>query len=118
MDDMPLTLVLGPANSAKAGEVFAAFGAAARRGALLVVPTARDAEYYSRELAGERAVLGSILTFAGLLQEIARRVGYRPRPVSALQRELVMARAAISNASPLNVSTEPSTAPPAASSRE
>ena len=49
---MPLTLVLGPANSAKAGEVLGAYGAAARRGALLVVPTALDAEHYSRELAG------------------------------------------------------------------
>src|SRR5437588_311132 len=35
---MPLTLVLGPANSAKAGEVLGAYSAAARRGALLVVP--------------------------------------------------------------------------------
>ena len=63
---MPLTLVLGPANSAKAGEVLGAYGAAARRGALLVVPTALDAEHYSRELAAEGAVIGSVLTFAGL----------------------------------------------------
>ena len=32
---MPLTLVLGPANSAKAGEVLGAFGAARRRGAII-----------------------------------------------------------------------------------
>ena len=60
---MPLTLILGPANSAKAGEVLGAYAAAARRGALLVVPTALDAEHYSRELAEQGAVIGSVLTF-------------------------------------------------------
>ena len=89
---MPLTLVLGPANSAKAGEVFGAYGAAAARGALLVVPNTRDAEHYLRELAEGGAVVGSVLTFTGLAQEIARRVGYRPRLVSALQRDRVLAR--------------------------
>ena len=58
---MPLTLVLGPANSAKAGEVLGAYAAAAQRGALLVVPTAADAEHYSRELAEQGRVLGSVL---------------------------------------------------------
>ena len=43
---MPLTLVLGPANSAKAGEVLGAFAAAANRGAILVVPTAVDADHF------------------------------------------------------------------------
>ena len=62
---MPLTLVLGPANSAKAGEVLGAYAAAAQRGALLVVPTALDADHYARELAAGGAVLGSVLTFAG-----------------------------------------------------
>ena len=56
---MPLTLVLGPANSAKAGEVLGAFAAASSRGAILVVPTSADAAHYSRELAVEGAVLGS-----------------------------------------------------------
>jgi ATP-dependent helicase/DNAse subunit B len=90
---MPLTLVLGPANSAKAGEIFAAYGDAAPRGALLVVPNARDAEHYSRELASQDAVVGAAITFTGLTQEIARRVGYRPRLLSAFQRDLVVARA-------------------------
>ena len=66
---MPLTLVLGPANSAKAGEVLSAYAAAARRGALLVVPTGADAEHYRRELAQQGSVLGSVLTFAGLAGE-------------------------------------------------
>jgi hypothetical protein len=91
---MALTLVLGPANSAKAGEVFGAYTAAAHRGALLVVPTAGDAEHYSRELAGQpEAALGSVLTFAGLVEEVARRAGYGARRLTSLQRERVVARA-------------------------
>ncbi|HEV3054651.1 MAG TPA: PD-(D/E)XK nuclease family protein [Solirubrobacteraceae bacterium] len=91
---MPLTLVLGPANSAKAGEVLGAYASAARRGAVLVVPTSADARVYERELAGSGAMLGgTVVTFAGLAREIARRVGYAGRRLSPLQRELVLARA-------------------------
>jgi ATP-dependent helicase/DNAse subunit B len=87
---MPLTLVLGPANSAKAGELLGAYAAAASRGALLVVPTALDARHYTRELAGSGAVLGSVLTFSGLAREIARRVAYPGRRLSDRQRERVL----------------------------
>jgi RecB family exonuclease len=87
---MPLTLVLGPANSAKAGEVLGAYAAAARRGALLVVPTIADADHYDRELAGDGVALGRALTFAGLIGEIAERVGYdAPRLTSVQRRRLV-----------------------------
>ena len=75
MGDVPLTLVLGPANSSKAGEVLGGFAAAAQRGAILVVPTAVDADHFSRELARDGAVLGSVLTFNGLSSEIADRAG-------------------------------------------
>jgi RecB family exonuclease len=97
---MTLTLVTGPANSAKAGEVLGAYAAAASRGALLVVPTARDAEHYARELAEqtgpdgaarEAAVLGTVLTFDGLVQTIAARAGYAGRRLSALQSARVLA---------------------------
>ncbi len=87
---MSLTLVLGPANSAKAGEVLGAFSVAARRGAVLVVPTAQDAEHYTRELAGDGAMLGSVQTFSGLAAEIARCSGYGGRRLSTLQREHVL----------------------------
>ena len=90
---MPLTLVLGPANSAKAGEVLGAFAAAANRGAILVVPTAVDADHFSRELADSGAVLGSVLTFNGLAAEIAARAGYGARRLTKLQRERVIATA-------------------------
>src|ERR1700760_1319460 len=76
MGEMPLTLVLGPANSAKAGEVLGAFAAASTRGAILVVPTASDSAHYARELAAGGAILGSVLTFSGLAREIADRAGY------------------------------------------
>ena len=89
---MPLTLILGPANSAKAGEVLGAFSRAARRGAMLVVPTAQDAEHYARELAGDGAMLGSVVTFSGLAAEMARRTDFAGRRVSALQREHILRR--------------------------
>jgi len=90
---MPLTLVLGPANSAKAGEVLGAYASATRRGPLLVVPTSADADHYSRELAAAGAVLGgSVRTFAGLAAEIARRAGYVASALSGLQRERVVRR--------------------------
>ncbi|HJS93450.1 MAG TPA: hypothetical protein VJ741_04240, partial [Solirubrobacteraceae bacterium] len=90
---MPLTLVLGPANSAKAGEVLGAFAAASARGAILVVPTSADAAHYGRELAGSGAVLGSVLTFSGLAGEIAARAGYAGRRLTRLQRERVLEQA-------------------------
>ena len=89
---MGLNLVIGPANSAKAGQVLGAYGAAARRGALLVVPTAQDARHYTLELAGQGVVQGSVLTFGGLASEIARRADYAGRRLSALQRERVLER--------------------------
>jgi len=70
---MPLTLITGPANAAKAGEVFARFRASP--GGLLVVPTAADEAHYRRELAADGALVGGTVTrFAGLMREAARRV--------------------------------------------
>src|SRR5579884_180966 len=89
---MPLKLVLGPANSAKAGEVFGSYAAAARRGAWLVVPNALDAHHYRCELAEQGVVLGSVVTFGGLTEEIARRAGYAGRRITEAQREQLIAR--------------------------
>ncbi len=90
---MPLTLILGPANSAKAGEVLGAYAAASRHDALLVVPTAADAAHYDRELAGDGVLLGRCLTFSGLAAEIARRAGYTAARCTARQRDRVLRRA-------------------------
>ena len=62
---MPLTLITGPANAAKAGAVLERLRAALPRDPLLVVPTAADVEHYQRELAGSGIVFGAeVLTFA------------------------------------------------------
>jgi ATP-dependent helicase/DNAse subunit B len=89
---MPLTLVLGPANSAKAGEVLGAYTLAATRDALLVVPTAADVGYYERELAAPGVTLGRTLTFAGLIDEIAARANFRRARLTPLQRDRVLRR--------------------------
>src|SRR3954451_22829825 len=76
---VPLKLVTGPANSAKAAVVLDGVRAALDRDPLLVVPTAADAERYRRELAENGAVFGPrVLRFAGLIDEAARRAGSRP----------------------------------------
>ncbi|MGH2867091.1 MAG: hypothetical protein ACRDNK_05905, partial [Solirubrobacteraceae bacterium] len=90
---MPLKLVLGPANSAKAGEVLGAYGAVAPRGAVLVVPTAVDARHYRRELAASGVVFGSVLTFSGLMREVGARAGYSARRLSDRQRDVLLRRA-------------------------
>src|ERR1019366_2449234 len=41
----------------------------------------------------EGAVLGSVLTFAGLVEEVARRAGYNARRLTPLQRERGVVRA-------------------------
>ncbi len=87
---MALTLILGPANSAKARETLSAYAAAAPRGALLVVPTRSDARHYARELAEQHSVLGTVVTFSGLAGEVARRTRYAARPISNLARERVL----------------------------
>ena len=56
---MPLTLITGPANAAKAGAVLERFRAALPREPVLVVPTPADAEHYQRELAAEGIVVGA-----------------------------------------------------------
>jgi ATP-dependent helicase/DNAse subunit B len=100
---MPLTLVTGPANAAKAGSVMDAFREALERAAggrlaapepLLVVPTAADVEPYQRELAAGGAVFGGeVVTFGGLIREAAWRTGCTPRVIGALARERVVAAA-------------------------
>ena len=73
---MPLELVIGPANSAKAGEVLGAYAAVAPRGAVLVVPTSVDADHYRRELAGRgrRVRLGADVRGSGARDRAAHRL--------------------------------------------
>jgi ATP-dependent helicase/DNAse subunit B len=116
---MPLRLVTGPANAAKAGEVLGGLrarldgepsaastrlgrvrsdpsGASTRLGRvrsdpILLVPTFGDVEHAQRELAERGAVFGAhVLRFGWLFQEIARRAGYGERRASEVQRELIV----------------------------
>ncbi|HEX3278476.1 MAG TPA: PD-(D/E)XK nuclease family protein [Thermoleophilaceae bacterium] len=88
---MPLALVTGPANAAKAGEVLGGLRARVDEEPILVVPALPDVEHEQRELAERGAVFGvSVLRFDWLFREIARRSG-ESRPVaSEVQRELLV----------------------------
>src|SRR4051812_2771308 len=92
---MPLTLITGPANAAKAGAVLERLRAALPRDPVLVVPTSADATHYARELAGAGIVFGAeVTTFPRLTRDLARRAGVRTRPLGRLARGQVV-RAAI-----------------------
>jgi ATP-dependent helicase/DNAse subunit B len=89
---MPLTLVTGPANSAKAQIVLERYRAALPCSPILVVPRAADAEHYRRELADSGLVLGlRVEPFSGLMRELARRAGTGARPLGDRAREAVIA---------------------------
>src|SRR5262249_36258687 len=91
---MPLTLITGPANAAKAGALFERLRAALPRDPVLVVPTSADATHYARELAGAGLVFGAeVTTFARLIRDIARAVGPPTKTLSRLARERVVAAA-------------------------
>ena len=91
---MPLTLVTGPANAAKAGAVLGGLRARLDDEPILVVPAFGDVEHAQRELAERGAVFGArVLRFRWLFEEIARRAGYGARVASELQRELIVEEA-------------------------
>jgi ATP-dependent helicase/DNAse subunit B len=89
---VPTTLIIGPANAAKAGAALGSYALAARRDALLVLPTSADVAHYERELASPGVTLGRVLTFPGLIDEIAARAAYRRGRLAATTRELVLRR--------------------------
>jgi len=91
---MPLHLVTGPANAAKARVVLERARSRAAQSPLLVVPTVADVEIYRRELAGGGTVLGvRVERFAGLERELAYRAGVPGRTLTTLQAERVAAAA-------------------------
>ena len=74
---MPLKLVTGPANAAKAGAVLGALRARVGEEPILVVPTFGDVEHNQRELAERGAVFGvEVVRFERLYRRIAERAGY------------------------------------------
>jgi len=88
---VPLTLVTGPANAAKAGEVLGGLRSRLAEEPILVVPAFWDVEHNQRELAERGAVFGArVLRFRWLFETIAERAGYRAKVASELQRELIL----------------------------
>ncbi|HEU4974612.1 MAG TPA: PD-(D/E)XK nuclease family protein [Baekduia sp.] len=91
---MPLSLVTGPANAAKARVVLDAARARAADSPLLVVPTSADVDRYRRELAADGAVLGvQVVQLRRFLHDLPRRVGIPGRELTELQRERAAAAA-------------------------
>jgi hypothetical protein len=91
---MPLRLITGPANAAKAGEVLRRFRAARERSPLLAVPRAADVDHYQRELALDGALVGgSVVPFGSLVREIAGAVGVEGRPLGPVARQRVVTAA-------------------------
>ena len=91
---MPLKLVTGPANAAKAGAVLGPLRDRLREEPVLVVPSFEDVEHSQRELAERGAVFGArVLRFKWLYALIAERAGYVARVASDLQRRLIAEQA-------------------------
>ena len=91
---MPLQLVTGPANAAKAGEVLGGLRARLDDDPILVVPTFADVERSQREIADRGAVFGArVMRFEWLFSEMAGRTGFSARPASDFQRELIVEEA-------------------------
>src|SRR4051794_28703491 len=91
---MPLTLITGPANAAKAGAVLDRYRATLHRSPLLVVPRSADVDHYQRELAASGALIGgSVLPFGRLVGELAASAGIAGRPLGPVARERVVAAA-------------------------
>lgn len=91
---VPLTLITGPANSAKAGAILERVRAVAGRAPLLVVPGAADADSYRRELVASDTVYGvRPVVFAGLLDVVAARAGVTSPAAGELTRLQVAAAA-------------------------
>lgn len=112
---MPLNLVAGPPNSARAGEVIRGFRGNIARDPLLVVPTADDAERFERELIEAGVLLGgSVLTFAGLFGELARAYERGWEPGMSRPQRTWLARVAAQRVRPRTVGrsvTRPGFAP-------
>jgi PD-(D/E)XK nuclease superfamily protein/AddB-like protein len=97
LDAMSLSLIVGPPNSGRAGEIGARFEAALERDPVLVVPTLDDVDRFERELCeGGRAVVGgSIGTFRRLTDEVAASTRAELRPLLSGAQRLAFVRAAI-----------------------
>jgi len=103
---MSLSLIVGPPNSGRAGEVRRRLEASLDRDPVLVVPTADDAARFEADLcraAGSGAILGaSTLTFRRLFEELAAGAGLDASLTLSAPQRLALVRAAAS-ATPLRI---------------
>ncbi len=91
---MPISVIVGPPNSGRAGEIQARLKEGLDREPVLVVPTADDASRFERELCGPGGGLlgASINTFSRLTDEIAAATGADVRPLLSDAQRLAVIR--------------------------
>jgi len=93
---MSLQLITGPANAAKAGKVLGAFRDHAEAGnaPVLVVPTAADRDSYEIELLAKGALIGGrVVTWEGMVDLLARRLGVGEKLIGPLRRRTLVRKA-------------------------
>jgi ATP-dependent helicase/nuclease subunit B len=92
---MSLSLIVGPPNSGRSGEIQTQLDALLGEDPILVVPTADEATRFERELCARgRAVLGaSIQTFRRLSDQVAAATGAAVRPRLTAAQRLALVRA-------------------------
>jgi hypothetical protein len=89
-----LTLLAGPANAGKVALLLERYLGELEREPVLIVPNRSDVERVERELLHDAGCLlaGSIGTFDDVFEGIARDGAERRRPLSDLQRTLLVRR--------------------------
>jgi len=94
---MTLSVIVGPPNSGRAGEIRARLEAALERDPLLIVPRADDVARFERDLAATGApVLGiAIHTFRGLADQVIAATGAAVRPMLSDAQRLALVRAVV-----------------------
>ena len=109
---MPLSLIVGPPNSGRSGEVLRKVEAGLDGEPLLVVPTRDDIARFERDLcAGGTPALGAtIRTFGALFSDIATAAAIPSPPRLSPPQRLALVRAAI-GATPLRVLRRSSASP-------
>ncbi len=101
---MPVSLIVGPPNSGRAGELLTRLNAVAGREPVLVVPTSQDASRFERDLSGDgRASIGiSLRTFRWLFTDLAEVYGVALGPALSTPERLALVRVAVAS-TPLRV---------------
>jgi ATP-dependent helicase/DNAse subunit B len=94
---MPISLIVGPPNSGRTGEIRRRFGEALGHDPVLVVPTREDVDRLERELCEDSGASlgGAVLTFGSLFGEVARATGTATPPLLTAVQRLQLVRAAV-----------------------